>query len=230
MSGWDQLLRVECTVIGDCPAYVPGTWGAFLVVIDWHPVWVPIILFFVSLAPYEVIFLFFSLILTTMYWSNYGMRAALRDPSPTAGCGDEFQMPALASQQAVLLGMLIVLMLVYYNVYVSFTRRFMIEAYVVAAIYARVYIGFNTGAQLLAGAIAGLLAGYAWFLFLVLTVMPYVPMALTTRPVRFLGLCNNVCHAHGFAQVRYIRLHAERAHEAERRAWIELAADDGPPL
>lgn len=198
MSGWERLREIDCVVIDDCPDYVSSAFGAFLVVIDLFPMWVPLVFFSVSLWQAELIFSIFGIAISADYWINFGLRQAFQQPPPTPGCGEQYEMPALATQHAIMACILLLSMIVIWNLYVSEWKLVIMFSFVSLVVFARIYIGYNTAAQLQAGTIAGLVHGLAWIAFIYYLIYPHMDDIIRWPIVRWFGFQNDICRPRSY--------------------------------
>lgn len=194
MSSWERLGDIGCVVAPICPEYVDSLWGAFLVLADFFPVTITLIFFGASLIRAEFVLFYISLGLTVDYWLNYALRAAIGDPPPTPGCGEAGEMPALATQHAVFITAMALLVICRWRVYFSEWKTFVLFAFVSIVTYARVYIGYNTPAQLLVGAAVGLAHALCWFALFHWLLAPRVERVIRWPLVRWGGFKNTVCN------------------------------------
>ena len=201
MSGWHELRRIGCLVEPRCPDYIDNLFGAFLVTADLFPVTMTLVFFGASLIRSEFVLFYTSLGLTADYWINYALRQIFRQMPPVPGCGEQFEMPALSTQHAVFVTMLMLLVVVRWRIYVSEWKCFVLFAFVGTVTYARVYIGFNTAAQLLAGAGVGLLHGLAWFALYNWWVHPHVDSIIGWPVVRWFDFRNTLCVPRHYLEV-----------------------------
>jgi membrane-associated phospholipid phosphatase len=203
MSGYHQLDIISSAVVGVCPDYTDGSFGSFLVLIDLFPILLWLFFFGTSVVYSEFLLLFMSLTLNIDYYVNFGLRHAFAQPPPTAGCGEAYEMPALATQQTAFIVTLGLLAACRWRIRSGAYTTLVLVGFVALTTYARIYIGFNSPPQLLAGAVVGFVHGALWFAVFYFLVHPHVATITKLPFVRNTNLRDTLCVDH-----------APRAHSA----------------
>jgi membrane-associated phospholipid phosphatase len=202
MSGWDLIINnIGRMVTPECVVYEDNFFGAMLVLANLFPIILPLVIVIVSWTMQELLLTIIGLIMSTNYWLNYGLQYAIRQPPPTVGCGNTYEMPSLATQYAVMIALIYVYCVNAWKLYASEMRIILSVVAVTVFTYARIYIGFNTPAQLYVGAMIGAAYGTAWFLVILFVIAPRMDRIIHWPLVRRWYLRNEICQPRSFDAV-----------------------------
>ncbi len=195
MSGFELLSRIECSVVGVCPLYESSTIGPYLLLADYYPILLSMVLYGIGLFHFELYFFFLGLALNIDWLVNWGLRVAIGGGERFPGCGGSgHEMPSYASQHiTVLLTMLFLLFMVWHKQRVTAMKLLSLNLLIVVILGARVYIGTNTPVELLIGALVGVGEGVILHLAIFYGAYPYFDTILGWRLCRLFSAENTLC-------------------------------------
>ncbi len=199
MSGFELLNRIECSVTGVCPLYEPSLLGPYLLLTDYYPIILSIVLYSIGVFHFELYFFFLGLALNVDWLVNLGLRAAFGAGERFPGCsGSANQTPSYASQHiTVLLTMLFLMFMVWHKRKVTIMKLLSLNLLFVIILGARVYIGSNTPAELIIGSVVGVIEGVILHLVILHFVYPYFGDILEWRLCKLFSTENTLCPIDG---------------------------------
>ncbi len=130
---------------------------------DMWPFYLGILLIGVTIEHSEVFYSLVTWIFFIDFFFNFGIRSAIDQPGPQLICTSSIQMPAYATEGAMLLTMyLLISSSVSFNFSLRWLKIFIIGVFLPLGIYSRIWLHFNTPQQLLAGSAFGIFFGLVW--------------------------------------------------------------------
>jgi predicted small integral membrane protein len=186
---WDT----DAVIIGVCVNYVSNWIGKGLFVINLFP-WILTIMAFTASRVRREFSLFVLGVASSMnIFLNWALRWIIQQPPPIPGCGETYEMPALATQHSIFITMLLLFGMAAWNVYVSEENLVIAFAFLAVTTFARVYIGFNTAAQLIVGACVGVVHALLWMSLFYYLIVPRIAWFLSHWPFTYMRYVDTIC-------------------------------------
>ena len=165
MTGFWAFDVFDAYIAGVCPHYkqFPGSWA--LTALENYPFYLTIGLIAVSLYRNEKYLELVSIYLTLDWLLNYIVKDLIvKQSPPTPGCGDTYEMPSYAAEQASLFSTLMLGFAEIWGVESVGLKPMLISISVLVPCFARTFVGFSSVPQVIIGFQFGLVEGlfYLW--------------------------------------------------------------------
>jgi len=190
VTGLDAL---ECDAVLNCPAYTAGTFGQLMVLFSYYPLWMTLMFFGASWVRAELVLSLIGFALMADTGINWALRELIAQPVPTPGCGEQYGMPAAATQHSVVVCLLVLAMIVRWRLFVSLWALVLLYAFVGFATLSAVWIGLNSADQLLVGGAIGVLWAAVYAVVINWLLVPHIPRIARWPLVRWFGFRNTIC-------------------------------------
>lgn len=142
-----------------CPAFEVNSVSWFFVAVDFWPFFLSVGLFAVSLYSNEVYFVIVDFFLYVDMGLNYFLQYTIRHPPPTPGCGQKYEMPSYASEQAMVFAVMMIGLSLFWKPHPQPSALILLCMSVFVPCFSRIYIGEASVVQIIAGSMLGTLEG-----------------------------------------------------------------------
>jgi hypothetical protein len=195
MSGFSDLVKLQCLVASSCPQYDAGfALAPLAVALDFYPFFLTIGIYAISLYRYELYLALVSLFLTIDWLINWLLQdVVFKQAGRWADCGYKHQMPSFAAESIMVFQTLMVLYLMTWGRRNMYQMTTLLMSFSTVVLVARIYIGINTRAQLLAGALVGIVSGALYHVLLRYLIYPYFENILSFALIKWLGFIDTLC-------------------------------------
>lgn len=194
MSGYAEILKLECAIVGVCPLYISSPVGSILFALTFFPLFITLGLYTVSLYKNEFYLFCVSIMMTIDWLLNIFLQHIIATPSRFPGCGPEFGMPSFATQHIILFDTIFFTFLLLYKPTKNIELGAMlVKIFTIVILFGWTYIGINTKTEMIVGALIGFIEGIVFQYFIYHTVGPYLHKVLKLKPMQILGIDDTIC-------------------------------------